>query len=1125
MRYCVTGDTLLPTGAGLIPINALSDKKEAPINNTVLSRDGKRHKAVRFFNSGKHPIISLETEHGYALRGTSNHPLLCLEPNALGMPVFSWKLLGSIKPGDYAVINRTAGLFPMRNPSLRKFHPATIKSEKAIGLPSQMSADLAMLLGALVAEGSHHQKQILFNNKDPVFYGRVRNAILKLFPGTTLYERDIKGGCRELSIYHQRVVRFLANLGFKESRSEGKEIPPIILTSSRAIQRVFLQSLFTGDGSTTSNTDKRHGGKTLELCYHSKSKTLIKQLKIVLLNFGIVTGKPYNDKRHDCRKLQITGQANIAAFFRSIGFLDAAKQTKLSEIVHINPCRMSKTDLIPFLSSYLKERYPSQPYLKRHNVDRYNLLSLHARSLKRFLSQADKQLVDYFLRQNYFFSKVSSVGRAKNEETVYSVKVQSSCHSFVANGFINHNTEARLAKIAEELLVDLEKNTVTMQPNFDGTLQEPTVLPAKLPSLLVNGTSGIAVGMASSIPPHNLSEICDAIIKLIDNPGLSFEELITMIKGPDFPTGGIVRGSLAETYRTGRGNLTITSRTRVEDFKAGKRIIITEIPYLVNKAVLVEQIAEQIKEKVIQGISDLRDESDKSGTRIVIELKRDANDEVVLNQLLAHSKLRITFSVIMIALVNNEPKLLSLPQLLHHYIHYRQHVVRRRTAFDLAQAEKRDHILQGVLIALAHIDAVVALIKASKTVDDARERLAREYKLTIEQANAILDMRLQRLAALEQSKIREEHEQLLKTIAELKAILADEQRILAIIKKEVTDLKAAYPSERKTEVIPGEHEEIEVEDLIKPEDVVVTFTHSGYVKRLPVDTYKQQRRGGKGVIAAITKEEDLIEDVFVANTHSYLLLFTDRGMVHWLKVYRIPEASRSAMGKNIVNLVSLDEGERITAYVPVPSFDDAHFVLMCTRKGTIKKTNLSLFSNPRQGGIRAIILEEGDELIDTRLTDGKQKLIIATIDGNAVKFDENDVRAAGRAAKGVIGIRLKDTDEVIGMVIAKEEESLLTVTENGFGKRSLVSEYRLISRGGSGVINIQCTERNGKVVSVKVVTDLDEVMLISMQGSMIRMPCRDISIIGRNTQGVRLMKLDEGDKVVAAAKIAQNGIA
>ncbi len=683
-------------------------------------------------------------------------------------------------------------------------------------------------------------------------------------------------------------------------------------------------------------------------------------------------------------------------------------------------------------------------------------------------------------------------------------------------------TEARLAKIAEEMLADIEKETVDFVPNFDESLKEPCVLPAKLPNLLLNGSSGIAVGMATNVPPHNLCEVVDALVKLIDNNNATLEELMQAIKGPDFPTGGVILGTrgIKEAYETGRGSIRIRARASIEKKKDKQRIVVTEIPYMVNKARLIESIADLVREKKIEGISDLRDESDREGMRIVIELRSSATPEIVLNQLYKHTQLESAFGIINLALVDGEPRELSLRSILQEYVKHRKSVVTRRTHFELNKAQKRAHILEGLLIALQSIDAVIKLIKGSKDVETAREGLIQNFRLTKEQAQAILDMRLQRLTALERDKIQKEHEELLKLIERLKEILASEQKILEVIKKELLELKEKFGDARRTEILE-EAEELRMEDLIAEEDVVVTITHSGYIKRIPVAAYRMQQRGGKGVVGMETKEEDAVADLFVASTHDYMLFFSNRGRVYWLKVYEIPQAGRYSKGKAIVNLLQLGEREKITACIPVREFEESRFLFMTTRNGTVKKTPLSAFSNPRRGGIIALTLEEGDALVGVALTDGNRDVILATKQGKAIRFSEQEVRAMGRAAQGVIGIRMKGEDEVVGMEVVREEVTLLAVTENGYGKRTAIEEYTPHGRGGQGMINIITSERNGGVVGIAEVAGQDEVMLTTQKGVVIRMPVSGISVQGRNTQGVRLMKLDEGDKVVAVAKVVK----
>ena len=680
-------------------------------------------------------------------------------------------------------------------------------------------------------------------------------------------------------------------------------------------------------------------------------------------------------------------------------------------------------------------------------------------------------------------------------------------------------TEARLAKISQEMLQDIEKETVPFVENFDGSLKEPTILPAKIPNLLVNGSSGIAVGMATNIPPHNLREVCDAVIATINNPDITMEELMQIVEGPDLPTGGLICGKqgIMQIYKTGRGKIKIRAKIRVEESHGKEALIVEEIPYQINKSQLIEEIALLVREKRVKGISDIRDESDREGMRIVIELKRDADSGIVINQLYKHSRLQNTMGIIMLALVDNEPKILNLKQMLGFFIMHRANIIKNRVTFELKKAKERAHILEGLITALKDIDMVVKRIKASKTVEDAAGTLIKNYKLTKIQAKAILEMRLQKLASLEQENIKKEYSELLETIKRLKQILASNKEILNIIKEETEEIKN-YSDERKTHFIEYE-EDLDIEDLIKPHDVVVTVTHSNYIKRLPVDTYKQQKRGGKGIIATGTKEEDFVEDLFIANTHSYILFFTDKGKVYWLKVYNMPEASRQATGKAIVNLIRTEKDEKISAFIPVKEFVDGKYLILATKKGVIKKTRLEAYSRPRRGGIIAINLDKDDELINAALTDGSKEIIIATKKGMAVRFNEKDARPIGRSARGVKGINLRKDDEVVGMVVADPNKTLLSVTENGYGKRSRIEDYRLVRRASIGVINIKTSERNGRVVSIKTVDDEDEMMFISKKGIIIRVPVKGISTIGRNTQGVRLMRLKPEDRVVSAAKI------
>ncbi len=683
-------------------------------------------------------------------------------------------------------------------------------------------------------------------------------------------------------------------------------------------------------------------------------------------------------------------------------------------------------------------------------------------------------------------------------------------------------TECKLTPLADELLEDLDKKTVEFVPNFDNSLQEPTILPSKAPILLLNGSTGIAVGMATNIPPHNMTETCNAIIHTIDNPTATPGDVAPMLLGPDFPTGGIICGTqgIHDAYTTGRGKIIVRGKTRIEEHKGKQWIIIDEVPYMVNKAQLVEQIADLVRDKKIQGITDIRDESDREGMRVVIELKQGANTELILNQLYAHSRLQEAFGIILLAIVDNRPKICTIIELMSNFVKHRQIVVRKRTEYDLTDAQSRDHIVQGLLIALDSIDAVIVAIKASNGTEEAREALMTNHGLTKIQAQAVLDMKLQRLTSLEHTKLKQEHDELLKLITELQQILENQERINGIIKQELTHLASTYGDPRRTQIIAG-NSVVEDESLIKKEDVIVTVTNAGYVKRIPLDTYKAQKRGGKGIIGTETKEEDVVAQLFLANTHNYLLCFTSHGKIHWIKVHQVPESGRYAKGTPAANLIELSENEQVTTFIPVHEFSKNTYLFMTTAKGIVKKTSLEEFSNPRKGGIIALSLEEDDKLISVLQTTGKNNIIIATEQGMAVKFEENDVRNMGRTAYGVYGINLHDNDKVVGAAIANDTESLLTITKNGYGKRSPVSEYRLISRGGVGVINIKITDKNGVVVSVRPVKDTDEIMLISQQGIVLRTPASQINVIGRNTQGVRVMRLDSADFVVSATIIPE----
>ncbi len=686
-------------------------------------------------------------------------------------------------------------------------------------------------------------------------------------------------------------------------------------------------------------------------------------------------------------------------------------------------------------------------------------------------------------------------------------------------------TEARLTNIAVEILADLDKETVDFMPNYDATRQEPKLLPGKFPNLLCNGTSGIAVGMATNIPPHNLGEISQAILRVIDDPECTNEDLIELVPGPDFPTGGIINGraGIHKAYTTGRGHIPVRAKAVIEHTKNGKEaIVITEIPYQVNKSNLLEKIADLVRDKQIEGISDLRDESDRDGMRIVIELKRDQQADIILNQLYKHTTMQTTFSVILLGLDHGAPKLITLKQLIDAFIDHRHEVVVRRTSYDLRKAEERAHILEGYRIALDHIDEVIALIKKSKDTPTAHAGLMKKFKLSEKQATAILEMRLQRLTGLERKKIQEEYRELIKKISELKAILDSKPLRMQIIKDETLELEKKYGDERRTEIQEAA-EELTVEDLIAEEEVVITISHLGYVKRLSVSAYRRQQRGGKGVIGIETKEDDFAEHLFIASTHDYILFFSSKGRCYWVKVHGIPTGGRLAKGKPIVNMCKMERDEQVTAFCKVRSFSPDMYIVMATRKGMIKKVPLDVFSHPRVIGVNAMNIPKDDELIEASLTDGSYEIVLATRKGMAIRFPEEKVRSMGRTAYGVKGINLARGDYVIGMVVVKRDASLLVVTENGYGKRTSIDDYRVTNRGGKGVINIKTSERNGEVVTIKEALDDDELILITKKGIANRQSVRDIKVIGRNTQGVRLITLKGDDVVIDVARVVKEG--
>lgn len=1124
MRYCVSGDSLIVTEKGLKRIDKLSDTEK--LNLKILSKDKNTHNASKWFDSGEHETIKITTNKGYELIGSKNHPVLTLTKGNHGKPVFKWKLLEQIQQGDITIIDRREDDFwPENEKNLEEFHPKVKnKRTKIRVLPKIMNSDLASILGLMISEGSITMNKIEFCNSDKNLVDLFKKTWKRVFPDSTLHQFKRKPSSYgkleyyRLECHCRHTLEFLRNLGLDPVTSNKKTIPQVVLDSPKTTVSAFLRAYFEGDGSIS------YAKKMVELSCCSKSKTLINQLQIVLLRLGIDTFKRF-DRCRDIFKLYLRGKRNILRFYKSINFISERKKKKLEFVLLNYKKESSLTDFVPFISEFIRNLTESR-FIKRTNFDRYGSMQKNYKEVCSVLLNKTamdySQLFEYFLTYNYLFERVVKTENAGIRK-VYSIKVDSDCHSFISNGFISHNTEAKLDPIALELLKDLGKETCKMLPNFDNSLKEPLTLPGKLPNLLLNGATGIAVGMATNIPPHNLTDVCDAIIKYIEKPDISIDKLIQIIKGPDFPTGGYVSGELEELYKNGKGRLIVRGKTTIEE-KKKTRIVITEIPYLLNKSSLVEEIAKLVQSKKLPSVSDLRDESSKGKVRIVIELRKGSDPKFTLNRLYKYTRLQHRFDGQVIALVDGHPKLLNLKQIVEAYVKYRVKVVTRRTKYELKKAEQRLEIVLGLLIALKNIDAVVALIKKSRHTTEALENLVKKFKLTKNQAQAILDMKLSSLTSLESEKLKKEEKDLKTLITELKSILASERNILQVIKKETLELRRKYGDSRKTQILQRV-KEISEKDLVHKKDVVITITDKDYVKRMDIKTYREQKRGGRGVIGSDLATGDFVKQLLTCSTHDYLLFFTSKGKVYWLKAHEIPAAERYSKGRALINLLKLRE-EQIQNVLAVKKFED--YLLFATKNGQVKRLALKDLSKPRSSGVKAINLPQdaSDTLVNVRPIKEGQEILLVTKKGQAIRFNSKDVRTMGRASYGVTGIKLNSGDEVVALEILplanKDKFSILTITEKGYGKRSLIEDYRLTGRAGKGVINLKVTAKNGPVVKSQSVTNKDSIIVTTHKGMVIRMNIKDIRIMGRATQGVRIVKLQQGDKVSDLTRVPRH---
>ncbi len=1155
MRYCVTNKALIVTSEGLKRIGKLAETEDIDIK--ILSHQQKINTASKWFDCGEHETFRVKTRHGYEIEGTSNHPLLVWETAKNNRPHFVWKTIAELKKDDYLVLDRSETLWTENEVSLKDYLPTYENPRTKIHqTPETLNEDLAFLLGALVAEGSIRKDCIDFVNTEGEYADEFVEKFERVFPDCRLHRwlrKPTSYGKKDwwqMQVVSQFVVKLFKNLGLN-GKSHEKQIPETILNSPKNVVSAFLRGMYEGDGSV-----EKSAKSLLRVTLTSNSVELLKQTQIVLLRFGIVA-RIYDDASHGRKthRLCITGKENLEKFADKIGFFSQVKREALEIVLaEFSGVAISKSDFVPHLAGFVRANaFANNSWLERHNFDRLPRLQTSLGRIENSVSNEDFGLIKQLAQTNYLFDPIVEI-KPLGEQKVYSIRVDSDCHSFVANGFINHNTEVRMAKLTSEILADIEKETVDFQPNYDESLSEPKVMPTRIPTLLANGSEGIAVGMATKIPPHNLTELLNGTIELVKRPEITIDELIKLIPGPDFPTGGFIYGreEIHRAYREGRGIIQLRAKAAIDRIGRNNTerdaVVITEIPYQVNKSRLIERIAELVHEKKLDGISEIRDESNREGMRVVIELKRDAVPQVVLNKLYKLTPLQTSFGIINLAIVEGQPKIMNLKTILEHFVAFRREVIKRRTEYELRKARARAHILEGLNKAIDALDYIIPLIRNSRAVDEAKGWLTAKFDTLHEvktwkgvasdktlagflkdlekvmgglafsdiQAQAILDLQLRRLSALERQKIIDELEVILKHIAELEAILNNEQLLRQVIIDELQEVKRMFGDARKTEIVDA-GVELTIEDLIPNEEVVITVTKAGYIKRTPVATYSKQGRGGKGRLGAKAKNEDFVEHLFTAETHSFLMIFTADGQVYKIKVHEIPEAEPSARGKAVVNLVNLPTEAKLVTVMPVKDFSDKVYLTMVTKLGVIKKSALSDYGNIRINGINAINIDEGDELLSIITTDGTKEILIATHDGMAVRFKETDVRPMGRVARGVRGVNLRKGDFVVSVCASDGTEKILSISEQGFGKQTLVSSYRLTKRGATGVINMKTTEKTGKVVAAFPVEEDSEIMIITQQAKLIRLGVDKIRETGRSAQGVRLIRTGEDDLVTAAS--------
>ncbi|WP_370500251.1 intein-containing DNA gyrase subunit A [Mycolicibacterium sp. jd] len=1117
MRYCLTGDSMvrLPFGQSVRIGDVVSGARpnsDNEIELKVLDRHGNPVLADALFHSGDHETFTVRTAEGYEVTGTANHPLLCLV-DVGGVPTLLWKLIEEIRPSDRVVLQRTSPV---------EFGPADWYETME-----------ALLLGAFISEGFVSESRAGFNNLDRDYFNMVVAAYDTVVGGPRyVYERKIASGSTllELDIQNLASLRQSRLVGLLGQRSAAKMVPEWLWNSAAAVKRAFLQALFEGDGSCSALPRN-----TIQVSYSTRSGQLAKDVQQMLLEFGVISRRYLHATGE--HKVVITNRSSAEAFCTRVGF-GGAKQHKLQKLLSDLPERAAGLDgdHVPGLAAFIRResggKWVDKEWLRKHNIDRMSRWRRDGSEILSRIADADVRAIATELTDGrFYYAKVASVVSA-GVQPVYSLRVDTDDHSFISNGFVSHNTEARLTPLAMEMLREIDEETVDFIPNYDGRVQEPTVLPSRFPNLLANGSGGIAVGMATNMPPHNLRELAEAVYWCLENyeadEEATLEAVCERVKGPDFPTHGLIVGSqgISDTYTTGRGSIRMRGVVEIEEDSRGRTsLVITELPYQVNHDNFITSIAEQVRDGKLAGISNIEDQSsDRVGLRIVVEIKRDAVAKVVLNNLYKHTQLQTSFGANMLSIVDGVPRTLRLDQLIRLYVNHQLDVIVRRTTYRLRKANERAHILRGLVKALDALDEVIALIRASQTVEIARSGLIELLDIDEIQAQAILDMQLRRLAALERQRIIDDLAKIEAEIADLEDILAKPERQRAIVHDELKELVDKYGDDRRTRIIPADGD-VADEDLIAREEVVVTITETGYAKRTKSDLYRSQKRGGKGVQGAGLKQDDIVNHFFVCSTHDWILFFTTQGRVYRAKAYDLPEASRTARGQHVANLLAFQPEERIAQVIQLKSYEDAPYLVLATRNGLVKKSRLVDFDSNRSGGIVAVNLRDGDELVGAVLCSAEDDLLLVSAKGQSIRFSATDeaLRPMGRATSGVQGMRFNEEDQLLSLNVVREDTYLLVATSGGYAKRTAIEEYSAQGRGGKGILTIQYDRRRGTLVGALIVDDDTELYAITSGGGVIRTAARQVRKAGRQTKGVRLMNLGEGDTLIAIARNAEAG--